>query len=86
MDAHRDTIMVWLGNGISLGAIITTFAGLTPAIAAFVAAVWYLVKIYESKTVQEWLAKKRHRRLARLRAEIASLEAKLLPPPPPSDD
>lgn len=36
----------------SLGAIFATIAGWLPSIAALVAVLWYVLQIYESKTVQ----------------------------------
>lgn len=82
MEAHRDTIMTWIGNGVSLGAIVTSFMGLVPALAALVALLWYLVQIYESKTVQVWIAKRRLRQLARLKAAVMMLETKTAQLPP----
>jgi hypothetical protein len=52
----------------SLGAIFATVVGWLPAIAAFVAVLWYIIQIWESKTVQRhihaWKEKRhaRHRR------------------------
>lgn len=69
------TINQWLGNGLSAGAIISTFAGWTPSIAAIVALIWYLIQIYESATVQRWLANRRVVKLARLKARVIMLEA-----------
>lgn len=73
----------WIGHGLSLAAILSTLAGLLPAIAALAAVVWYAVQIYESETCQKWLDKRRMkwkaRRIAKLRAEqkvlLAELEA-----------
>ncbi len=45
------------------GGIIATFLGWLPpvlaGIASFLAVIWYLVQIYESKFVQDWLTKRR---------------------------
>lgn len=41
----------------SLGAIVGSYAGFFPAIAAIVAVVWYSLEIYESQTVQSALAR-----------------------------
>lgn len=49
------------GHIISLGAIISSMVGLLPAIAALGAIIWYMVSIYETKTVQDWLARRRER-------------------------
>lgn len=44
---------------ISLGAILGSFAGILPPLAALGAFVWYCIQIYESKSFQNWLAKMR---------------------------
>ncbi len=49
--------------------------GLAPAIAAAVGGIWYLIKIYESATVQRWVNARRVRKLARLKARVIMLEA-----------
>lgn len=43
-------------------AIVGAFAQLLPPIAALFACAWYAVQIYESKTVQDWLARRRVRK------------------------
>lgn len=43
---------------VSLGALVGTVAGWFPWLAAFVAFVWYVLQIYESHTVQKWLARR----------------------------
>lgn len=44
-------------DGISAGAIVATFLGLLPSFAAVAGIIWYGIQIYESKTVQAWVAK-----------------------------
>lgn len=43
----------------SVATVVGTFAGLLPAIAALFTIVWTALRIYESKTVQGYLEKKR---------------------------
>ncbi len=62
--------------------LISVVVQAVPVIAAIVAIVWYLVQIYESKTVQRWLSNRQQRRLARMKAAVLMLEAKQLPLPP----
>jgi hypothetical protein len=69
------TIDKWVGNVVSGAAIFGSFLGWLPGIAAFIAFVWYLIQIYESATVQRWLAARRLRRIAALKAKIVVLEA-----------
>ncbi len=71
-------INMWVGNGASLGAIIISFAGYIPALAAGVALVWYLIQIFESPTVQRWLRSRRTRQIARMKAQAAKLTAQAL--------
>lgn len=47
---------------ISVGALVGYFVGLLPALAALGAVIWYGIAIYETRTVQEWLARRRQRR------------------------
>lgn len=71
----------WAGHAFSAGAIIATVAGWLPVIAALVAAVWYVLQIYESATCQKFLDKRRRlykaRRIAKLRAQQKVLLAEL---------
>ena len=64
-----------LGHIFSAGAIIGTFIGWLPGVAAVVALIWYMIQIYESKSVQNWLRTRRMRRLAAYKIAIAQLEA-----------
>lgn len=73
-----------VAHGASLGAILaailnTFLAAYPPVIAAVAATVglsFYSVQLYESKTVQTWLKKRRRRALHRLRNQIMILESK----------
>lgn len=75
MDQPPHSISQWIGNGLTGGAIVATLIGVIPAVAATVALIWYLIQIYESATVQRWLANRRTRRLARLKARVIMMEA-----------
>lgn len=50
---------------LSLGTIVATFAGILPHVAAFLSVIWGLIRIYETKTVQQLLAVRRNRRINR---------------------
>lgn len=67
--------MTYAADGTGLVAIALTFAGFLPPIAAILAGCWYLVQIYESKTVQAWIER---RALARRARKLLKLEAKRL--------
>lgn len=66
MDQHVQTI-VRAGDAISAMAVITTLAGFMPPIAAVFAMGWYAVQIFESRTFQGWLAR-RKKKTARKRS------------------
>lgn len=65
----------YAADGVAAGTIVMTLVGVLPGIAAVLAAIWYLVQIYESKTVQGWLDR---RRIASRARKLAKLEAKKL--------
>ncbi len=77
---HSSNINQWVGNIFSASAIIGVFAGWLPAIAALVAAVWYLIQIYESATIQRWVAGRRIRKIARMKAKVMMMEARMRDP------
>lgn len=80
MDSSH-SIQAWVGNLFSAGAIAGALLGWLPIIAAAVGAVWYLIQIYESATVQHYLAARRERKIARLKARVLMLEAQKRMPP-----
>jgi len=59
--------LVAAANFLSLGAILGSLYGIITPLAAVAALIWYLLQIYESKLVQDWLkhrrARHRHRRI-----------------------
>lgn len=68
-------VSTWVASAISGAAILSSMLGWVPAFGALVAAIWYLIKIYESATVQRWVHSRRIRKLARLKARVIMLEA-----------
>lgn len=52
-----------LGHVASAIAILGTMVGLLPSLAAGIACLFYAVQVYESKTVQQYM-KKRRRKLS----------------------
>jgi sterol desaturase/sphingolipid hydroxylase (fatty acid hydroxylase superfamily) len=61
-DQHFRTVTLF-ADTISAGAILGSFMGLLPPVAALAATIWYAVQIWESHTVQKWWRlHKRHRR------------------------
>ena len=82
---HGNAINQWVGNIVSVGAIVGAFLGWIPYIGALVALCWYLIQIYESQTLQRWLANRRARKIAHLKSRILELEARTLLEPPVGD-
>lgn len=78
MDTHG-TIFTWASNILGGGVVIATIIGLIPSVAGVTAVVWYAIQVYESATVQHWLARRRARKLAYLKDQVAKLE-KQVPP------
>jgi len=62
----------WVGHLASLGVIAVSMTGLIPAAAALVAFFWYVVQLYESRTFQLWLLK---RRIRQTTVQAAKIEA-----------
>lgn len=50
------------GHAISFGAIVGTVVGVLPALAALGAVIWYGIAIYETRTVQAFLQRRRERK------------------------
>lgn len=46
-----------IGDAGALGVTITTFLGWLPHIAAAASIIWTVIRIYETETVQKWIAK-----------------------------
>lgn len=69
-----DGFNVWLAHGLSGAAILGTIVGWLPPLAALIALVWYVIQIGESKTVRGLFARRRERKIARLKAKLTHLE------------
>ncbi len=80
-DATGEHILSWVGNSASAVAIVSTFVGWLPPMAALIALVWYVIQIHESKTIQAWHRNRRTRKIARMKARVLMMEAKNLPDP-----
>lgn len=57
-----------------VGAILGAFIGFLPAVATILAVVWYLLQIYESKAIQDFLGKRALRRQAEKAIALPSPE------------
>lgn len=68
------TFMQWVGHSVSLAAIGGALMGLLPSIAAVAALIWYMLEIYESRTIQKFVRARRLQTLVKLRAKAVALE------------
>lgn len=85
MESHHN-LAYWFGSAVSASTVIAAILGFAPAVAALVGLIYYLIQIYESATVQRWLATRRTRKLARLKARVLLMEAQSRPPLPGPGD
>lgn len=50
-------------DGLSIGVVVTTLIGALPPIATLSSILWVWLRIYETKTVQDFLAKRKDKGL-----------------------
>lgn len=78
MEPSHQKIIGHIFDTLSATAIIGTIVGALPAFAAIAGILWYGVQIWESKTVQKHVRRRRlrHRaaRMAALKTELKQLE------------
>tara|TARA_R110000822_G_scaffold92140_6_gene212109 strand:- start:2311 stop:2496 length:186 start_codon:yes stop_codon:yes gene_type:complete len=53
---HHDTAK-HVADALSIVTVLGTLISMLPAIAALASLVWSLIRIYETKTVQNWIKK-----------------------------
>ena len=68
-------ITAWIGNTLSPLTIFGVVIGWFPTIAIAMAIFWYAIQLYEWRGTQNMIANRRVRKIARLRIEVARLEA-----------
>ena len=68
-------------DAIAAGTILATLLGYLPEIAAILAILWYIIQIWESRTVQHWwrnrVMVRKAKKIARLRAREKVIVAQL---------
>lgn len=74
LDGTWDIMAKVGGHTLSVTGIVGAILGIVPGIAAAFAIVFYCVQLYESKTMQRWLTRRRHRKIIRLRSRVRELE------------
>ena len=55
IDEHTKHVIDWTSIGVAFGSLVQ----ILPSIAAALSIVWSLIRIYETKTVQSWLKKRK---------------------------
>lgn len=55
--SHMDEALKHVVDALSLVTVIGTLVDMLPSIAAVFTIVWTAIRIYETKTVQNWLGK-----------------------------
>jgi hypothetical protein len=53
INEHTKHVIDWTSIGIAFGS----FVQILPSIAAALSIIWSIIRIYETKTVQNWLKK-----------------------------
>lgn len=74
MDQNLSDAAWWTAHIVSPVAFIGTLLGFLPGATAVIIFLFYSVQLYESKSVQKWIANRRERRLQKLRMKIQCLE------------
>jgi len=49
-------------DGLSVTTVIATLLGALPHVAALFTLIWTVLRVYETKTIQDWLQRRRDRR------------------------
>ena len=57
MQPHEQEQLKHVGDALSIGTIVGTLAGWLPALSALAALIWSCIRIYETQTVQGWIAR-----------------------------
>ena len=61
MDQHTQEAVKVVGDTLSIFTVVGTLTNMLPSIAALFTIVWTALRIYESKTVQDYLVRRRKR-------------------------
>lgn len=50
---------LYAGDGVAITATVGYFTDWLPAVATFLTIVWFLIRIWETDTVQGWVTRKK---------------------------
>jgi hypothetical protein len=73
MDGHTNWI-TWVWHSLAGSAVVGSLAGFLPPLAAVMAVIWYAIQIHESKSVRNWLHRRREKRIVAIQSKLASLQ------------
>ena len=73
MSLAQTPAVAMTGDVIGVGAIVAALLGYVTPVAAMVALIWYLIQIWESRTIQHYL---NNRQMVRKAKKVARLKAK----------
>lgn len=73
-----DHLNVQIAHIASAGAILGALGGWLPPAAAFIGMVWYCIQIFETKTVQDWIKRRRTRKVVEEAVAEALVENKVV--------
>lgn len=68
-----DDFVHWTMHGTAGVTILGAMSGVLPPIAALIGVIYYGIQIFESKTMQDWLARRRLAKIVKLRKQLAQL-------------
>ena len=77
----QDNEATWTLDLSAVGVVMATLAGWLPVIASILSIVWFGIRIWESKTVQDWVMKKAR---AEARKEVVAEVVAAITPSDPS--
>lgn len=61
INEHTKHVLDWTSLGLAVGTLIQ----ILPAVAALWTIGWYTIRIYETKTVQDWLKSRKAKKNAK---------------------
>ena len=62
MNMPQQELLKTTGDALSVTTVVSTLMGWLPAFAALATIVWTCIRIYETKTVQDWLKKRKEKK------------------------
>lgn len=70
----RDPVLAYTIDVAGAIAVLSSLLGWVSPLAALIAVIWYVIQIWESRTIQAWVQKRHERKIIRLAAKLAALQ------------